>query len=167
MAVASCALPIRLSTPETLTCPTSTTYAQFDRVPRRQHFHHITPPMTPVASSTWRGPAPRDGPHQHPLREECAGTRTAADQHKRTHQIRTLFGKRGGDIAAAGVPNNGHTTNTEVIEQRRDAGRLPRHVVRPGGRRLPQPGRSTRMTWCRPASADTTGPHDAPDAPDP
>jgi hypothetical protein len=40
-----------------------------------------------------------------------------------------LFGKRGGDVAAAGVPDYGDETKAEVVEQRRYPARLVGHVV--------------------------------------
>ncbi len=68
-------------------------------------------------------------PKDERLRKERVETRAGADQRERPHQVGALFGKRGGDVAAAGVPGRGDLTKSEVVEQRRHPARLIGHVV--------------------------------------
>ena len=63
------------------------------------------------------------------LRKERIETRAGADQRERPHQVGALFGERGGDVAAAGVPGHGDAPQAEVVEQRRHPARLRGHVV--------------------------------------
>ena len=61
--------------------------------------------------------------------QECIGTRAAADQRERPHQVGTLFGERGGEIAAAGVPSHGNAAKSEAVEQVCNPACLHGHVV--------------------------------------
>ncbi|GAB3734873.1 hypothetical protein GCM10027598_60580 [Amycolatopsis oliviviridis] len=69
-------------------------------------------------------------PKDQRLGKQCAGMRTAADQRDRPHQIGALFGEGGGDVAAAGVPDDGDSAEAEVVEYRGHPARLRGYVVR-------------------------------------
>jgi len=92
---------------------------------------------------------PRRGPNRTRRRTGCGRSASGlgcADQRERPHQVGALFGKRGGAVAAAGVPDRGDLTKAEVVEHRGHPARLVGQSYDGAGGDWPHPGRSTRMT---------------------
>jgi len=97
--------------------------------------HRVRPPR-PQERAERRG---QQGPEDERLRKERIETRAGADQRERPHQVGAPFGERGGDVAAAGVPNQGDVPQPQVVEQRSHVACLLRHFVRRCGRGLAAP----------------------------
>ncbi len=91
-----------------------------------------------------RAPGPQERPEgrgrQQPegdrLRQERVQTRTRAHQGEGAHQVGPPLRERRGGVTAAGAAGHRHGPQPQVVQERRQPARLPRHVVRRRGRGL-------------------------------